>query len=123
MKFKLSSKHIIIAVSIALLAIALIFPNRSANTKDLLKLQSELKADALERAKAQEDAFKKSLQEIRGELLRLEDSIAVVEIKYRKSAENMNIQINKLNLLKNEKPINYSNYTDTALLNRLRSNN
>jgi len=123
MKFNITSKHIIIIVAAALLALALIFPNRSVNTKDLLKLQSELKADALKTAKAQEESFKKSLQEIRGELLRLEDSIAVVEIKYRKSSENMNIQINKLNLLKNEKPINYTNYSDTALLNRLRSNN
>jgi len=123
MKFNITSKHIIIIVAAALLALALIFPNRSVNTKDLLKLQSELKADALKTAKAQEESFKKSLQEISGELLRLEDSIAVVEIKYRKSSENMNIQINKLNLLKNEKPINYTNYSDTALLNRLRSNN
>jgi len=124
MKFQPNSKHIITIVAAALLALALIFPTgKSATTKDLLKLSEQMKADALQREKAKEDSFNKSLHQIRSELFRLEDSIAVVEIKYRKSAENMNIQINKLNLLKNEKPINYSNYSDTALLNRLRSNN
>lgn len=123
MKFKSNSKHIIIIVASALLALALIFPTgKAATTKDLTKLSEQLKADALQREKVKEDSFNKSLHQIRSELLRLEDSIAVVEIKYRKAENNMNIQINKLNLLKNEKPINYSVYSDTALLNRLRSN-
>lgn len=116
-------KSILSIVAIAFLLLAVIFPKgRAVTTKDLLRLSNELKAEALKREKAAQDSFEKIASKLRIELSRLEDSIAVSEVRYRNSEAAMNREINHLNKLKNEiKTINYSLYSDTALLNRLRS--
>lgn len=116
-------KSILSIVAIAFLILAIIFPKgRAVTTKDLLKLSNDLKDEALKREKAAQDSFYKIAAKLGIELARLEDSIAVSEIRYRNSESAMNREINQLNKLKNEiKTINYAVYSDTALLNRLRS--